>query len=113
LQAVERRLVSETWGALPDSAPRLAALRRVAQRVVLDALLDLAARPESSPEVRAATFAELERLRRNLKVMRLADPAADAHARLAERDLGEFLDRPESRRPRPPRVPAPPGRPIG
>jgi hypothetical protein len=113
LQAVQRRLVSETWGSLPDGTPRLAAMRRVAQRVVLDGLMDLAVRPEASPEVRAATFAELERLRRNLKVMRSADPAADAHLRLAERDLGEFLDRPESRRPRPPRVPAPPGRPIG
>ena len=94
-------------------APRLVPLRRVAQRVVLDALMDLAARPEASPEVRAVTVAELERLRRNLKVMRSADPAADAHLRLAERDLGEFLDEPLTRRPRPPRVPAPPGRPIG
>ncbi|HEY7510648.1 MAG TPA: zinc-dependent metalloprotease, partial [Vicinamibacteria bacterium] len=113
LQAVERRLVSETWGALPDEAPRLAALRRVAQRVVLDALMDLAASAQASPEVRAVTIAELERLRRNLKMLRSADPAADAHLRLAERDLGEFLDEPLARRPRPPRVPAPPGRPIG
>jgi hypothetical protein len=113
LQVVQRRLVSETWGALPDAAPRLAALRRVAQRVVLDALLDLAASAQASPEVRAATVAELERLRRTLKVTRSADTAAEAHLRLAERDLGEFLDHPQTRRPRPPRVPAPPGRPIG
>jgi len=32
--------------------------------------------------------------------------------RLAERDLSDFLERPETRKPRPP-VPAPPGRPIG
>jgi hypothetical protein len=113
LQAVERRLVSETWGSLPDASPRLAALRRVSQRVVLDGLMDLAASPQASPEVRAATVAELERLRRNLKVMRSAEAAAEAHIRLAERDLGEFLDRPETRRPRPPRPAAPPGRPIG
>jgi hypothetical protein len=113
LQEVQRRLVSDTWGALPDAAPRLAALRRVAQRVVLDGLMDLAASERASAEVRAATFAELERLRRNLKVMRSSDPAADAHLRLAERDLAEFLDEPQARRPRPPRVPAPPGRPIG
>jgi hypothetical protein len=113
LQAVQRRLVSETWGALPDTSPRRAALRRVAQRVVLDGLMDLAASPQASPEVRAGTMAELERLRRNLKVMRAADAAAEAHLRLAERDLGEFLDRPETRRARPPRVSAPPGRPIG
>jgi hypothetical protein len=114
LQTVERRLVSETWGALPGASPRLAALRRVSQRVVLDALMDLAASAQASPEVRAATIAELERLRRNLKVMRSADVSAEAHLRLAERDLGEFLDEPPARRaPRPPRVPAPPGRPIG
>jgi hypothetical protein len=113
LQAVQRRLVSETWGALPDPSPRRAALRRVAQRVVLDGLMDLAASPQASPEVRAGTMAELERLRRNLKVMRSAEAAAEAHLRLAERDLGEFLDRPETRRARPPRVSAPPGRPIG
>ena len=88
-------------------------MRRVAQRVVLDALMDLSVRPEASPEVRAATFAELERLRRNLKVRRSSDPAADAHLRLAERDRAEFLDEPQARRPRPPRVQAPPGRPIG
>jgi hypothetical protein len=114
LQTVQRRLVSQTWGALPDSSPRRAALRAVSQRVVLDALMDLAASAQASPEVRAATLAELERLRRNLKVMRSADAAAEAHLRLAERDLGEFLDEPQTRRaPRPPRVPAPPGRPIG
>jgi hypothetical protein len=113
LPAVERRLVSETWGALGDATPRLAALRRVTQRIVLDGLMDLSASTQASPEVRAATVAELERLRRNLKVMRSADAAAEAHLRLAERDLGEFLDRPESRQRRPPRVAAPPGRPIG
>ena len=41
--------------ALPDASPRLAALRRVSQRVVLDGLMDLAAQPQASPEVRAAT----------------------------------------------------------
>ena len=45
--------------------------------------------------------------------MRSAEPAGEAHVRLAERDLGEFLDHPETRRSRPPRVAAPPGRPIG
>ena len=61
--------------------------------------MDLAARAaQASPEVRAATIAELERLRRNLKVMRSADAAAEAHLRLAERELGEFLDEPQTRR---------------
>jgi hypothetical protein len=39
------RLVEATWGAPPDSSPRRAALRRIAQRGVLDSLMDLAATP--------------------------------------------------------------------
>jgi hypothetical protein len=113
LDAMIGRLVSATWGAAPDRASRLAALRRVAQRVVLDALLDLAARPEASPEVRAAVQARLVRLRTQLKARRSVDPAAEAHLRLAERDLKEFFDEPEVRKSRPARLPPPPGRPIG
>jgi hypothetical protein len=64
--------------------------------------------------VRAATLAELERLRDLLK---RSAPAADAderaHRRLAGRDLEEFLEKPEVRKARPPKVEPPPGRPIG
>jgi hypothetical protein len=48
-----------------------------------------------------------------LKSRHATDPAADAQLRLAERDLREFLDEPETRKTRPPRPPVPPGRPIG
>jgi hypothetical protein len=112
LPALLRRLVAGTWDVAPDPAPREAALRRVAQRVVLDALLDLAARPEATPETRAAVVSELRRLRAGLKLRRGADRDAEAHLRLAEGDVAEFLERPELRKPRP--LPAaPPGRPIG
>jgi Met-zincin/Domain of unknown function (DUF5117) len=107
------RLVAATWDAPSDASTRRAALRRVAQRAVLDALLDLAAKPEASPEVRAAVYAHLSNLRRQLKVRHPADPSARAHVRLAERDLTEFLDEPEVRKTRPPKVAPPPGRPIG
>ncbi|HEV8255217.1 MAG TPA: zinc-dependent metalloprotease [Vicinamibacteria bacterium] len=113
LDALLRRLVRETWGASTDTAPRLAALRRVAQRVVADAIMDLAAANDAGPEARAAAMLELTRLRRDLRLQRSADPAAEAHLRLAERDVSDFLDHPETRKTRPPRVPAPPGRPIG
>ncbi len=106
-------LIGATWGAPPDASPRLAGLRRLAQREVLDASMDLAARPESSPEVRAAVIARLVRLRQELRARRPADPAAQAHVRLAERDLSEFLEKPELRRPRKERLAPPPGRPIG
>jgi len=108
-----RRLVTATWDASSDASSRFALLRRVAQRAVLNALLDLAGRPEASPEVRGVVHVRLVRLRRDLKLRRSTDPSAEAHLRLAERDVTEFLDEPEVRRTRPPRLPPPPGRPIG
>ena len=108
-----RRLVEGTWGAPPESTSRRAALSRVAQRAVLDGLLDLAARKESAPEVRAGTTAELVRLRSRLRLRHATDAAVEAHLRLAERDVAEFLDQPATRAGRPPRPSPPPGRPIG
>jgi Met-zincin/Domain of unknown function (DUF5117) len=112
LNGLVERLVSATWGAAAPTAERQAALHRVSERVVLDALLSLAANAEASPEVRAGATAGLVRLRERLKLMRSASPEGEAHLRLAERDLGEFLDRPEVRKARP-APQAPPGRPIG
>jgi hypothetical protein len=112
---VLRRLLEATWEAPLASDARRAALQRVAQGVVLDAMMDLAAR-ESAPEVRSLVMRRLFLLHGRLDVTwRKAglDPAAKAHAWFAWRDLGEFLERPEARRPRPASPPAPPGRPIG
>ena len=107
------RLVDATWEAPPDESPRRAALRRIGQRGVLDVLMDLAARPEASIEVRSAVYARLERLRTRLRGRHSADATAEAHLRLAERALAEFLEKPEVRKGRPPGPAAPPGRPIG
>jgi hypothetical protein len=107
-----RRLVTATWDAPADASPRLAALRRVTQRVVLDALMDLAASADVSAEARATATAGLERLRGALKLRHAADAAAEAHVRQAERDITEFLGEPEARKARPRRG-VPPGRPIG
>lgn len=107
------RLLAATWGAPPDRSPRHAALRRVSQRVVLDSLMDLAARRDSPPEVKAGVNARLLRLRSELKLRHSPESAAEAHWRQAERDLAEFFEEPETRKSRPPRVPVPPGRPIG
>ena len=108
-----RRLTAGTWGAPAPESPGRAALARVAQRAVLDGLLELAARPDASPEVRSAVFARLRRLRAELRARRSPDAATEEHVRMAEADLAEFLDHPEARRPRPPRPAPPPGRPIG
>jgi len=113
LDGVTARLVAATWEAPPGDSPRKAALRRIAQRGVLDALMDLAARPEASAEVRGAVHLRLERIRARLRGRHSTDSMAEAHLRLAERDLAEFLEKPEVRKARPPGPPAPPGRPIG
>lgn len=107
------RLSAATWSAPPDRSLRLAALRRVAQRRVLDALLDLASRVDAAPEVHALTTARLRSLQRELQNRHAADPAAEAHIRQAERDVAEYFEEPETRKARPKPVPAPPGRPIG
>ncbi len=107
------RLTSATWSAPADRTPRLAALRRVAQRRVLDALLDLASRTDSSPEVHALATDRLRALERELKSRHSAEAAIEAHLRQAERDIAEFFEEPETRKARPKAVPAPPGRPIG
>ncbi len=112
LSGLIERLVSATWGAPAAPAERQAALRRVSERVVLDALVGLAANPAASPEARAGATAALVRLRERLKVMKGSGPEAEGHLRLAERDLSEFLDRPETRKGQP-APQAPPGRPIG
>jgi hypothetical protein len=113
LEGLAGRLIGATWGAPPDVSPRKAALRRIAQRGVLDALMDLGARPDAAAEVRAVVFSRLTRLKTELRGRHSLDPATEAHLRLAEGDLTEFLEKPEVRKTRPPRPPAPPGRPIG
>ncbi len=113
LDGLLARLVAATWESRAAAAPRAAALQRVAQRVVLDAMLDLAAHRDAAPEVRAAVDGRLVRLRAQLRTRHAADPEAEAHLRLAKRDLSEFLDHLEARGPRPSRSTPPPGRPIG
>jgi len=113
LDVLVTKLVSATWGAPAERVPRLAALRRVAQRAVLDALLDLAADMDAAPEVRATAALRLRSLGRELATRHLPDPAAEAHLRQAERDVSEFFDEPATRKSRGRRVTPPPGRPIG
>jgi len=107
------RLVAATWGASTPAGARRATLLRVAQRELLDALLDLAAEERAAPEVRATAFASLESLQQRLAAAPTAGAAEEAQRRLALRDVSEFLEHPETRRGRPPAPEAPPGRPIG
>ncbi len=112
LDELLRRLLAATWDAPPAASARLRGLQRVAQRELLDALLDRGADQRASPEVRAALLAALRGLRDKLRLRHAPESAAEAHVRLAQRDVSEFLERPEARAPRP-TPPVPPGRPIG
>ena len=58
-------------------------------------------------------MARLARLRSELRLRKGTDAESEAHVRLAERDIAEFLDQPEARKSRRAPLPAPPGRPIG
>jgi hypothetical protein len=106
-------LVARTWDEPAPRDGRLKPLARVAQREVLDGLLDLASSPSLAPEVRGAATSQLIQLRRKIHARYSHDPEEEAHLRLAEHDLVDFFDHPEARRPRPPSAAAPPGRPIG
>ena len=112
LDEVLKRLEDSTWGSPAPRTSRLAALRRVGEKAVLDSAFDLAANPSASPEARAAAWGELSRLRRRAAVPSAPGDEEQFRA-LAKRDLDEFFEKPEARKNRLPGPKAPPGRPIG
>jgi hypothetical protein len=111
LDGMAGRLVDATWGAPAPPSARLGALQRVAQLAVQDGLVELAASPRATPEARGVALVRLELLR-TLVAGRLEADKTNAHLNLALRELREFLEHPESRKPRAPAA-VPPGRPIG
>jgi hypothetical protein len=110
LDEVLGTLVQATWGAKPGGAAD-AALRRVAQRAVVDGLLDLAGSPAATPEVRAVTELHLTRLEERLGEGRGASPAAEdrAHRAAARHDIRRYFEGRDERerRPRPDTIPLP------
>jgi hypothetical protein len=112
LDAVISRLVAATWGAPTTASNRTNQLLRASQRVVLDAMLDLASRP-TSPEVPGRRLRAPGESEKGIEEPSRDRPGGRRATQLAERDLREFLDEPETRKTRPPRPPVPPGRPIG
>ena len=113
LDEVIGRLVDGTWGAPASSNPRDAALRRVAQRAVLDRLIALAADRMAVPQARATAELHLSRLADRLRARRAGDVAQRAHDEHAAREIRRFLERaaPPTEPTQP--LPLPPGTPIG
>jgi hypothetical protein len=115
LAEVLDRVVAATWGAAPTAGaaadPMDGALRRVTQRAVLDAMLDLAGSRTATPGVRAATEQQLEALRQRLASARAGSPEERGHQAAARRDIERYFDGrddPAARpRPEPIRLPWP------
>ncbi|HEY8519307.1 MAG TPA: zinc-dependent metalloprotease [Gammaproteobacteria bacterium] len=122
LPEVVETLLARTWHAPPDRNPRHAALRRVTQGVMLDAMMRLGGDPQAAPEVRAYVLDRLAALGEELTGKRSADPLTQAHLRQSARDIARFLDDPVGEAAKRPRLswgerprsryPLPPGPPL-
>ena len=105
-------LVEATWRA-PTAGVRAeagdAALRRVAQRAVLDGLLDLAGSPAATAEVRATAEQHLALLRARLTSAPGISPEDRGLRAAARRDIDLYFDGRDdrARRPRPEPIPLP------
>lgn len=101
------------WSAPSAGSPKLDALRRVAQRSVVDRLLLLAADREAAPEVRALVELRMDALRRRSRSLAATgDEHRRAHWTSIAADLDRWLERRELPTPTP-ALRAPPGDPFG
>lgn len=115
-------VMAHTWGARQEAQPRLRSLRRVTQRVALDAMMMLGGSPKTTPEVRSYVLDRLTQLGEDLGKRRDRDPLTQAHFRQAARDIARYLENPAANAPasasvpwgdRPrSRFPLPPGPPL-
>ena len=105
-------LVAKTFAA--PGPPRLAAIGRAVQGVVVDDLIDLAANPAAAREVRAFADAALADIARRLEASKGGDRIEEAHRALLIADIWRHRDRQGATDPdHPPAPRTPPGSPIG
>lgn len=106
------RLTSD-WNAPASGGPKAEALRRVAQRSVVDRLLVLAADKEAAPEVRALVELKMQSLRSRARGLSSAgNEQRRAHWVSIASDLNRWIERQELPSPTP-ALRAPPGDPFG
>ncbi len=108
LDDVVDRLLEKTWNAPRPSGGYLAQVQEIAQRSVLDALLQEGSSADNPARVRAVLSEKLDGL-----ADRLEAEAATAHRKLALEDIRRWQNRPEGTVPRPKAPPLPQGDPIG
>jgi hypothetical protein len=105
--------LTSNWSAPSAGSPKLDALRRVAQRAVIDRLLLLAADKEAAPEVRSVVELKMNELRsRSRALSATGTEARRAHWASISADLNRWLERQELPSPTPALKP-PPGDPFG
>ncbi|HEX9084678.1 MAG TPA: zinc-dependent metalloprotease [Gemmatimonadaceae bacterium] len=105
--------LTSDWGAPRLASPKLDALRRVAQRAVVDRMLLLAADKEAAPEVRSLIELKMNSLRtRSRSLASSGDEQRRAHWASIAADLNRWLERQELPSPTP-ALRAPPGDPFG
>jgi hypothetical protein len=111
LDDVLDRVLERTWYSARPSTAYLAQVQEVAERSVLDSLLEAGSSAENPARVRALITASLEGLASRLESETGA--AATAHRKLALEDIRRWQSRPEGTVPRPKAPPLPQGEPIG
>jgi hypothetical protein len=100
LPEVIRAVFDRTWGAPRDADARHRSLRRVTQRVALDAMMILGAYRDATPEVRAVVLDRLAQLEADLLVgPDDEDAVTAAHQRQAARDIARYLEDPSAHAP--------------
>lgn len=114
-------LMAASWNAKTPAKPGEAALLRVVQKSVLDALMILGASSSTAPEARALALQTLADLAKALPA-RTGDPLETAFARQTAADIGAYLADPAGRAPKSvsitwgkgprSRFPQPPGPPL-
>ena len=105
-------VLTATWQA-PAGADYAGEVRRTVNYVALTHLIQLAANPAATPQVRAVVTAQLAALRDWLTAAKAPDvPAQSAHYAYGAQLIAQYFEHPKDFAP--PRVPAPPpGQPIG
>jgi hypothetical protein len=106
-------LVTGTWGGAVPASSKLAALKRVTQRAVVDRLLMLAADSGAAPEVRAMVQYKLTELAARAKAQtRAGSIEQQAHFASIAADVARWIERRELPA-LSPALRAPPGDPFG
>jgi hypothetical protein len=110
-EEVIARVTERTWDTYTD--PQHLALRRVIQRVLVDALIDVAGSETASVETRAAAEWGLRRILERVQGQEPRLPEDAAHQLLVWADVERFLSRRDDATARSEPEALPPGTPIG